>query len=239
MPFGLCNASGTFQRCMMAIFHDMIGKTIEVFMDDFSVFGNSFQTCLSHLEKMLKRCEYTNIYLNWVKSHFMVKEGIFLGHKISKNRIKVDKAKVDVIAKLPHPTIVKGVYMANKPLTFSRHATMDPPRDIMAQTTLPRSVKERFRNVMKCHKIPSKFANFLTFRASTSWAHSRLHEAINIYSWLSTTCRNGLKRKRSPPMTPELFANSLNLSLPDLELPVPSSVIAVRTSAMTSLQSHA
>nr|GEV10961.1 reverse transcriptase domain-containing protein [Tanacetum cinerariifolium] len=55
MPFGLCNAPGTFQRCMMAIFHDMIEKTIEVFMDDFSVFENSFQSCLSHLEKMLKR----------------------------------------------------------------------------------------------------------------------------------------------------------------------------------------
>ncbi|GJZ20449.1 reverse transcriptase domain-containing protein [Tanacetum coccineum] len=57
MPFGLCNAPGTFQRCMMAIFHDMIEKTMEVFMDDFSVFGDSFSTCLTHLEKMLKRCE--------------------------------------------------------------------------------------------------------------------------------------------------------------------------------------
>nr|GEU36906.1 reverse transcriptase domain-containing protein [Tanacetum cinerariifolium] len=74
MPFGLCNAPGTFQRCMMAIFHDMIEKTMEVFMDDFSVFGDSFQSCLSHLENMLKRCEDTNLYLNWEKSHFMVKE---------------------------------------------------------------------------------------------------------------------------------------------------------------------
>ncbi|GJX64313.1 reverse transcriptase domain-containing protein [Tanacetum coccineum] len=64
MPFGLCNAPGTFQRCMMAIFHDMIEKTMEVFMDDFSVFGDSFSTCLSHLEKMLKRCEDTNLVLN-------------------------------------------------------------------------------------------------------------------------------------------------------------------------------
>nr|GEZ45189.1 DNA-directed DNA polymerase [Tanacetum cinerariifolium] len=74
MPFGLCNAPGTFQRCMMAIFRDMIEKTIEVFMDDFSVFRNSFQSCLSHLERILKRCEDTNLYLNWEKSHFMVKE---------------------------------------------------------------------------------------------------------------------------------------------------------------------
>nr|GEU51666.1 hypothetical protein [Tanacetum cinerariifolium] len=105
---GLCNAPGTFQRYMMAIFHDMIKKTMKMFMDDFLVFGNSFQTCLSHLEKMLKQCKDTNLCLNWEKSHFMVKEGIVLGHKISKNGIKVDKAKVDVICKLPHPTTIKG-----------------------------------------------------------------------------------------------------------------------------------
>ncbi|GJY03594.1 reverse transcriptase domain-containing protein [Tanacetum coccineum] len=109
MPFGLCNAPGTFQRCMMAIFHDMIEKTMEVFMDDFSVFRDSFSTCLSHLEKMLKRCEETNLVLNWEKCHFMVKEGIVLGHKIPKSGIEVDRAKVDVIAKLLHPTTVKGI----------------------------------------------------------------------------------------------------------------------------------
>ncbi|GJX09321.1 reverse transcriptase domain-containing protein [Tanacetum coccineum] len=109
MPFGLCNAPGTFQRCMMAIFHDMIEKTMEVFMDDFSVFRDSFDSCLSNLEKMLKRCEDTNLVLNWEKCHFMCKEGIVLGHKISKAGIEVDRAKVDVIAKLPHPTTVKGV----------------------------------------------------------------------------------------------------------------------------------
>nr|GEU31432.1 reverse transcriptase domain-containing protein [Tanacetum cinerariifolium] len=107
MPFGLCNALGTFQRCMMAILYDMIEKTMEVFMDDFFVFGNSFQCCLSYLEKILKSYEDTNLCLNWEKSHFMVKEGIVLGHKISKQGIKVDKAKVDVISKLPHPTTVK------------------------------------------------------------------------------------------------------------------------------------
>nr|GEV40101.1 reverse transcriptase domain-containing protein [Tanacetum cinerariifolium] len=90
MPFGLCNALGMFQRSMMAIFHDMIEKTMEVFMNDFSVFKNSFQSCLSHLERMLKRCEDTNLCLNWEKSHFMVKEGIILGHKISKQGIEKD-----------------------------------------------------------------------------------------------------------------------------------------------------
>nr|GEV59915.1 reverse transcriptase domain-containing protein [Tanacetum cinerariifolium] len=107
MPFGLYNATGTFQRWMMEIFHDMIEKTMLVFMDDFSVFENSFQSCLSFLERMLKRCEYTNLCLNWEKNHFMVKECIVLGHKISKQGIEVDKAKVDVISKLPHLTTVK------------------------------------------------------------------------------------------------------------------------------------
>nr|GEZ16595.1 Gag protein [Tanacetum cinerariifolium] len=107
MPFSLCNASGTFQRFMLAIFHDMVEKTMEVFMDDFSVFGNSFENCLSRLDKMPQRCEDTNLSLNSEKSHFMVKEGIVLSHKISKNGIEVNRAKVDVIAKLPHPTTVK------------------------------------------------------------------------------------------------------------------------------------
>ncbi|GJY75376.1 reverse transcriptase domain-containing protein [Tanacetum coccineum] len=94
---------------MMAIFHDMIEKTMEVFTDDFLVFGDIFYSCLSNIEKMLKRCEDTNLVLNWEKCHFMCREGIVLGHKISKSGIKVDHAKVDVIAKLPHPTTVKGV----------------------------------------------------------------------------------------------------------------------------------
>ncbi|GKB47038.1 reverse transcriptase domain-containing protein [Tanacetum coccineum] len=119
MPFGLCNAPGTFQRCMVAIFHDMIEKIVEVFTDDLSVLGDSFSSCLSHLDKMLQRCEDTNLVLNWEKCYFMVKEGIVLGHKISKTGIEVDKAKVDVIAKLPHPTTVKGIQ------SFLGHAEFD------------------------------------------------------------------------------------------------------------------
>nr|GEX00066.1 reverse transcriptase domain-containing protein [Tanacetum cinerariifolium] len=67
-----------------------------------------WRVCIDY-QKMLKRCEDTNLCLNWEKSHFMVKEGIVLGHKISKEGIEVDKAKVDVITKLPHPTTVKGI----------------------------------------------------------------------------------------------------------------------------------
>nr|GEX36025.1 retrovirus-related Pol polyprotein from transposon 17.6 [Tanacetum cinerariifolium] len=69
--------------------------------------GNQYYCFLN--EKMLKRCEYTNLCLNWKKRHFMVKEGIVLGHKISEKGIEVDKAKIDVISKLPHPTTVKGI----------------------------------------------------------------------------------------------------------------------------------
>ncbi|GJW05791.1 reverse transcriptase domain-containing protein [Tanacetum coccineum] len=333
MPFGLCNAPGTFQRCMMAIFHDMIEKTIEE------------------------------------KCHFMVKEGIVLGHKISKNGLEVDRAKVEVIKKLPPPTTVKGVrsflghavfrffkilkrglteapiigldwgvafelimtsldaqtnytvtqkellavvyafekfrsYLVlllheftieihdkkgaenlaadhlsrlenpyqgdhvgmeindnypheslsmislnpdNKPpwfadianylvgntgrklWTFSKLAIMDPPGDTMARTTprkkfltqdfsgppfieMPRtlshivtrvSVRERSHNGTKCPKILFRFVRFSTSRASTSWGRSHLQEGTDIFSWLSTMFRNGLKRKRSPPTTPE------------------------------------
>ncbi|KAI3818531.1 hypothetical protein L1987_12341 [Smallanthus sonchifolius] len=83
MPFGLCNAPTTFQRCVVAIFHDMIEDSMKVFMDDFSIFGNSFEHYLCNLEKMLARCENANLVLNWEKCHFMVSEGIVLGHKIS------------------------------------------------------------------------------------------------------------------------------------------------------------
>ncbi|GJU55152.1 reverse transcriptase domain-containing protein [Tanacetum coccineum] len=115
LPFGVCNAPARFKGAC-AIFHDIDRGTLEVFMDDFSVFGDSFSSCLSHLDKMLKRCEDTNLVLNWEKCHFMVKEGIVLGHKISKSEIEVDRAKVNVIAKLPHSTSVKGVRMLYGPL---------------------------------------------------------------------------------------------------------------------------
>ncbi|GJZ92931.1 reverse transcriptase domain-containing protein [Tanacetum coccineum] len=109
MPFGLCNALATFQRCMLAIFHDMIEEPVEVFMDDFSVFGNSFNNCLKNLDKMLQCCKDANLVLNWEKCHFMVKEGIVLGHKVSGAGLEVDKSKVDIISKLRPPSNVKGI----------------------------------------------------------------------------------------------------------------------------------
>ncbi|KAK8713370.1 hypothetical protein V6N13_148590 [Hibiscus sabdariffa] len=109
MPFGLCNAPATFQRCMLAIFSDMVEEFLEVFMDDFSVSGETFDSCLGNLAKVLKRCEEADLVLNWEKCHFMVNKGTVLGHKISSKGIEVDKAKVEVIEKLLPPTNVKGI----------------------------------------------------------------------------------------------------------------------------------
>ncbi|KAK1609483.1 hypothetical protein QYE76_033156 [Lolium multiflorum] len=89
----------------------------EVFMDDFSVYGNSFDNCLRNLDKVLQRCEETNLVLNWEKCHFMVNEGIVLGHKISERGIEVDRAKVEAIEKMPYPRDVKDFSKISKPLT--------------------------------------------------------------------------------------------------------------------------
>ncbi|CAN6711153.1 unnamed protein product [Malus baccata var. baccata] len=109
MPFGLCNAPATFQRCMMSIFTGLVEHVVELFMDDFSVFRDSFDQCLQNLSLVLERCINTNLVLNWEKCHFMVKQGIVLGHLISNRGIEVDKTKIDAIEKLPPPTTVKSV----------------------------------------------------------------------------------------------------------------------------------
>ena len=84
----------------------MIQKIMEVFMDDFSIYGNTFDDCLENLDKVLQRCE-KHLVLNWEKCHFMVREGIVLGHRVSKHGIEVDKAKIDVIEQLPLPLILR------------------------------------------------------------------------------------------------------------------------------------
>ena len=78
-------------------------------MDDFFVLGSSFDNCLENLRLVLIRSEETNLVLNWEKCHFMVQEGIVLGHRISARGIEVDKAKIEAIEKLPPPSSVKGI----------------------------------------------------------------------------------------------------------------------------------
>ncbi|GKB86372.1 reverse transcriptase domain-containing protein [Tanacetum coccineum] len=403
MPFGLCNALGTFQRCMMAIFHDMIEKTIELFMDDFSVFGDSFSSCLSHLDTMLQcrlevdrakvdviaklplRPRLKELGASWVmtilkkrlteapilvssdwdlpfklmcdvsdyvvgavlgqrkakyfrpihyasktlsdaQTNYIVTEKellavvyafekfqsylvlsktiVYTDHSALKylfnkqdakprlirwvlllqeftieihdkkgaenlvtdhlsrleNPYQGDRVRMEINDNFPHESLsmislnpdnkpswftdianylvgdvlVKGilfdgVWTGRKLWTFSKLAIMDPLGDTMARTT-PRkkfltpvfsgppfiamtrtlsrivtrvSVRERSHNRMKCPKILFKFVIFLTSRASISWGCSRPKEGTDIFSWLSTMFRNGLKRKRSPPTTPE------------------------------------
>ncbi|WJZ97359.1 hypothetical protein VitviT2T_015968 [Vitis vinifera] len=109
MPFGLCNAPATFQRCMLSIFSDMVERIMEVFMDDITVYGGTFEECLDNLEAVLNRCIKKDLVLNWEKCHFMVRQEIVLGHIISEKGIEVDKAKVELIVKLSSLTTIKGV----------------------------------------------------------------------------------------------------------------------------------
>ena len=109
MPFGLCNAPATFQRCMMSMFSDLVEEFMEIFMDDFTVYGFSFDHCLNNLEKVLQRCKDKHLALNWEKCHFMVTEGIVLGHKIYATGLEVDQSKVSIIKTLAPPTTVKGI----------------------------------------------------------------------------------------------------------------------------------
>ena len=92
-----------------AIFFDMVEKFIEIFKDDFSIFGSSFDNCLHNLSLVLQRCEDTNLVFNWEKYHFMVQEGIVLGHKIFHKGNEVDKARVEITEKLPLPTSFKAI----------------------------------------------------------------------------------------------------------------------------------
>ena len=109
VSFGPCNAPATFQRCMLSIFIDMVERIMEVYMDDITIYGGTFEECLANLETVLNRWIEKNLVLNWEKCHFMVNQGIVLRHVISNKGIKVDKAKVELISKLPPPTNVKVV----------------------------------------------------------------------------------------------------------------------------------
>nr|GEV09721.1 reverse transcriptase domain-containing protein [Tanacetum cinerariifolium] len=196
MPFGLCNAPYTFHRCMMAIFHDKIEKTMKVFMDEFSVFGNSFQSCIFHLERMLKRCEDTNLCLNWEKSHFMVKEGIVLDHKISKQGIKVDKAKVDVNTKLPHPTTVKGT---ENLATDHLSRLENPHQNVLDPKEINKSFPLETLNLVSTHGNSSTpwFADFGNYHAGNFVVKGMSSQQKSVY-----TARKPLTFSRLATMDP-------------------------------------
>ena len=94
---------------MMEIFSDMIKHILGIFMDDIFVFGDSYEGCLENLRRVLERCKEKNLVLNWEKCHFMVTQGIVLGHIVLRQRIEVDKAKVELISNLPTHKCVKDM----------------------------------------------------------------------------------------------------------------------------------
>jgi hypothetical protein len=94
---------------MMAVFSEFIEEIVEVFMDDFSIYWKTFMDCLANLDKVLTMCAEVDLVLNWEKCHFMVKQGIVLGHVISKRGIEVDRARVETVEQLPPPTDVKSL----------------------------------------------------------------------------------------------------------------------------------
>ena len=93
----------------MSIFSDLVENAKEIFKDDFSVYGSSFENCLENLETVLQRCQDKNLPLNWENFHFMITEGIVLGHKISAAGLEVDQAQVAIIKTLLPPTTIKRI----------------------------------------------------------------------------------------------------------------------------------
>ena len=105
MPFGLCNTLAIFQCFMLSLFSDMVKRILEIFMDDFSIYGDSFDQLSSQSRSFPRAMCQKNLTLNWEKCHFMVQYGIVQGHEISKKEIEVDKVKIEVIAKLSHQNV--------------------------------------------------------------------------------------------------------------------------------------
>ncbi|CAM8972796.1 unnamed protein product [Rhodiola kirilowii] len=150
MSFGLCNAPGTFQRVVTSIFSDMIGEFIEVFMDDFTIYGNTFDACLDNLSTVLARCVSMNLVLNYEKCHFMVTHGVVLGHVVSQEGIEVDKSKIDLIMTLPYPSTVRDIQSFLGHAGFYRRFIKDfSKKALPLSTLLQKEVPFEFTNACK------------------------------------------------------------------------------------------
>ena len=146
MPFRLCNAAATFLRCMTTILSDLLGDSLEVFMDDFLVFGDDFDNCLAHLTKILEVCLRKRLVLSWEKSHFMVREGVVLGHLVSAKGLEVDKTKIEVIQNLPLPTTLRDSRSFLRHVGFYRRFIRDVAKVSKPLTTLLCKDKDFFIN---------------------------------------------------------------------------------------------
>ncbi|CAM8900099.1 unnamed protein product [Rhodiola kirilowii] len=150
MSFVLCNAPGTFQRVVTSIFSDMIGEFIEVFMDDFTIYGDTFDACLSNLSTVLARCVSMNLVLNYEKCHFMVTHVIVLGHIVSQEGMEVDKAKIDLIMTLPYPSMVRDIQSFLGHAGFYRRFIKDFSKKVLPLSTLlQKKVPFEFTNACK------------------------------------------------------------------------------------------
>ena len=103
----------------------MIEEIMELFMDDFSIYGKSFDDCLENWDKVLQRCEEKHLVLNWEEYHFMVREIIVLRHLVSEWGIEVDRAKIEVIEQLPPPINIRGIRSFLGHVGFYRHFIKD------------------------------------------------------------------------------------------------------------------
>ena len=144
MPFGLCNTPVTFQRSMTAIFSYFLGDSLQVFMDNFFVFGDDFDSYLAHLTKILEVCVRKRLVLSWEKSHFMVREGVVLGHLVSGKGLEVDKAKIDVIQNSPLPTTLRDLRSFLGHVGFYRRFIRDFAKVSKLLTTLLCNDKDFF-----------------------------------------------------------------------------------------------
>jgi hypothetical protein len=161
MPFRLCNAPATFQRCMLSIFSDMVECFLEIFMDDFSIFGDSFDDCLTNLKKVLNRCEEKNLVLNWEKYHFIVTNDTVLGHIVSSKGNEVDKSKIELIANLPTPKSIKDVRSFLGHAGFYRRFIKD--FSVTSKSLCNLLTKENvFKWIQQCEKAFVKLKSLLT-----------------------------------------------------------------------------
>ncbi|CAM9000120.1 unnamed protein product [Rhodiola kirilowii] len=128
----------------------MIGEFIEVFMDDFTIYGDTFDACLSNLSTVLARCVSMNLVLNYKKCHFMVTHGIVLGHIVSQEGMEVDKAKIDLIMTRPYPSTVRDIQSFLGHAGFYRRFIKDFSKIALPLTTLlQKEVPFEFTNACK------------------------------------------------------------------------------------------